>query len=250
MAEGSSLQRLRREAPVLSVGILTADLLHLASELRLLEEEGARLVHVDVMDGVYCPWMTAGPPLVKAIKTPLLKDVHLMIAEPLGKVREYVEAGADIVTIHPDSTAHPHRVLQEMGGMENANDRERGIIRGVALNPGMPLETLNPLLDELEMVLLLAVNPGWGGQKFAKSTFGRIEQVRKMIEASGKEILLCVDGGITKGNVAEVARSGADIVVAGSAIFDGKAARENARQMLSAVEAAKSGSRRVRGEES
>lgn len=239
MAEEKSLKRLLKESPSLSVGILTADLLHLGSELQLLEEAGAKLAHVDVMDGVYCPWMTAGPPLVKAIKTPLLKDVHLMIAEPLGKVREYVEAGADIVTIHPDASAHPHRVLQEVGGMENANDRERGIIRGVALNPGMPLTVLEPLLDELEMVLLLAVNPGWGGQKFTRSTFGRIEQVREMIGKSGREILLCVDGGITKNNVAEIARTGVDMVVAGSAIFDGKAARENVRQMLEAVASAK-----------
>ena len=239
MAEGSSLKRLRKEAPVLSVGILTADLLQLGGELKLLEEAGAKVVHVDVMDGVYCPRMTAGPPLVKAIKTPLLKDVHLMIHEPLGKVREYVEAGADIVTIHPDATAHPHRVLQELGGMENANDAARGLIRGVALNPGTPLTVLEPLLDELEMVLLLAVNPGWGGQKFAQSTLGRMEQVKKRIEESGREILLAVDGGIKRNNVAEIARKGVDLVVAGSAIFDGKAARENARQMLQAVEAAK-----------
>jgi ribulose-phosphate 3-epimerase len=239
MAEENSLKRLRSEAPSLSVGILTSDLLRLGSELQLLEEVGAKLVHVDVMDGVYCPWMTAGPPLVKALKTPLLKDVHLMIHEPLGKVREYVEAGADIATIHPDSTAHPHRVLQEMGGMENANDPARGLIRGVALNPGTPLTVLEPLLDELEMVLLLAVNPGWGGQKFAPATFGRIEQVKEMIEESGKEILLCVDGGIKKSNVAEVARTGVDLVVAGSAVFDGKAARENAQEMLQAVAAAK-----------
>jgi ribulose-phosphate 3-epimerase len=239
MAEENSLKRLLNESPSLSVGILTADLLQLGLELRLLEEAGAKLVHVDVMDGVYCPRMTAGPPLIKAIKTPLLKDVHLMIQEPLGKVREYVEAGADIVTIHPDASAHPHRVLQELGGMENANDAARGIIRGVALNPGTPLNVLKPLLDELEMVLLLAVNPGWGGQKFAQSTFGRIEQVRKMITESGKEILLCVDGGITKNNVAEIARTGVDMVVAGSAVFDGKAARENARLMLQAVAEAK-----------
>lgn len=239
MAEGKSLQRLRKEAPSLSIGILTADLLNLGSELRLLEEAGAKLVHVDVMDGVYCPWMTAGPPLVKALNTPLLKDVHLMIQEPLGKVREYVEAGADIVTIHPDSSAHPHRVLQEIGAMENANDPARGIIRGVALNPGMPLTVLEPLLDGLEMVLLLAVNPGWSGQKFAPATFGRIDQVREMIRKSGQEILLCVDGGIKKSNIAEIARTGVDLVVAGSAIFDGKTPRENARQMLKEVAEAK-----------
>jgi ribulose-phosphate 3-epimerase len=239
MAEGNSLKRLRSEAPSLSVGILTSDLLRLGSELQLLEEVGAKLVHVDVMDGMYCPRMTVGPPLVKALKTSLLKDVHLMIHEPLGKVREYVEAGADIVTIHPDSTAHPHRVLQEMGRMENANDPTRGLIRGVALNPGTPLAFAEPLMDELEMVLLLAVNPGWGGQKFAPATFRRIEQIKRMINSSGKEILLCVDGGIKKNNVAEVARTGVDLVVAGSAVFDGKAAQENARLMLQMVAAAK-----------
>ena len=149
------------------------------------------------------------------------------------------EAGADIVTFHPDASAHPHRVLQEMGGMENANDAARGLIRGAALNPGTPLEVLEPLLDELEMVLLLAVNPGWGGQKFAPSTFDRIDKVKEMIGKSGREILLCVDGGITRNNIAKVARTGADIIVAGSAVFDGKSPRENARFMLSAVEAAK-----------
>jgi ribulose-phosphate 3-epimerase len=239
MQEVNSLKQLLNESPLLSVGILTADLLNLGAELQLLEEVGAKLVHVDVMDGVYCPWMTAGPPLIKAIKTPLLKDVHLMIHEPVGKVREYVEAGADIVSIHPDASAHPHRVLQELGGMENVNDAARGLIRGVALNPGTPLTVLEPLMDELEMVLLLAVNPGWSGQKFAPATFGRIDQVREMIRKSGREILLCVDGGIKKSNIAEMARAGVDLVVAGSAVFDGKAARENARQMLQAVAAVK-----------
>jgi len=231
---------LREMAPALSVGILTADLLSLGSELRLLEETGAKVVHVDVMDGVYCPRMTAGPPLIRALKTPLLKDVHLMIAEPLGKVAEYVAAGADIITFHPDASTHPHRVLQEMGKMENANDAGRGLIRGVALNPGSPLQVLEPLLDGLEMVLLLAVNPGWGGQQFAKSTFSRIERVKEMIRNSGREILLCVDGGITRNNIAEIVRTGTDLIVAGSAIFDGKAPRENAEFMLSAVETAKS----------
>jgi ribulose-phosphate 3-epimerase len=237
MPEANSLKRLLNDSPSLSVGILTADLLDLRAELQLLEEVGAKLVHVDVMDGVYCPWMTAGPPLIKAIKTPLLKDVHLMIHEPVGKVREYVEAGADIVTIHPDASAHPHRVLQELGALENVNDAARGVIRGVALNPGTSLTVLEPLMDELEMVLLLAVNPGWSGQQFAPATFGRIDQAREMIRKSGREILLCVDGGIKKSNIAEIARTGVDMVVAGSAVFDGKAARENARQMLQAVAA-------------
>lgn len=240
MPDQSSLKRLRELAPVLSVGILTADLMSLGSDLHMLEELGANLVHVDVMDGVYCPWMTAGPPLIRAMKTPLLKDVHLMIAEPLGKIAEYVAAGADIITFHPDASAHPHRVLQEMGGMVNANDASRGLIRGVALNPGIPLQVLEPLVDELEMILLLAVNPGWGGQRFVPSTFSRIETVKEMIRISGRDVLLCVDGGITRNNIAEISRTAVDLIVAGSAVFDGKAPRENARFMLSAVEAAKS----------
>ncbi|MEJ2010196.1 MAG: ribulose-phosphate 3-epimerase [Acidobacteriota bacterium] len=238
MDDQSSLRTLRELAPALSVGILTADLLSLGSELRLLEETGAKLVHIDVMDGVYCPRMTAGPPLIRALKTPLLKDVHLMITEPLGKVAEYVAAGADIITVHPDASVHPHRVLQEMGKMQNANDAGRGLIRGVALNPGTPLQVLEPLFDELEMVLLLAVNPGWSGQRFVKSTFGRIERVKEIIRSSGRDILLCVDGGITRNNIAEIAGTGVDLIVAGSAIFDGKAPRENAKFMLSAVAAA------------
>lgn len=237
MSQAAILKALREQAPVLSVGMMTADLLSLGSELRMLEETGARVVHIDVMDGVYCPQMTVGPPLIRAIKSPLLKDVHLMIAEPLGKIPQYVAAGADILTIHAEACAHPHRVLQEMGAMENANDAGRGIIRGVALNPGTPLSVLEPLLDELELILLLAVNPGWGGQAFAPATLGRIARVKGMIQESGKEILLGVDGGITRKNVAEIAKTGVDLVVAGSAVFDGKAPRENAQFMLSAFRA-------------
>jgi len=239
MPDHNSLTTLRELAPALSVGILTADLLSLGSELRLLEETGAKLVHIDVMDGVYCPRMTAGPPLIRAMKTPLLKDVHLMIADPLGKIPEFVAAGADIITFHPDACAHPHRVLQEMGKMVNANDAGRGLVRGVALNPGMPLQVLEPLLDEIEMVLLLGVNPGWGGQSFVPATFSRIETVKEMIRRSEREILLSVDGGITRNNIAEISRTGADIIVAGSAVFDGKSPRENARFMLRAIGAAK-----------
>jgi ribulose-phosphate 3-epimerase len=221
--------------PTLSVGILTADLLALGSELALLERTGVKLVHVDVMDGCFCPMLTVGPPFIKALKTPLLKDAHLMVEELLEKVAQYAAVGADIITIHPEACRHPHRALQQMRGLTNANDAARGIVRGLALNPGTPLETLDPLLDELELILLLAVNPGWGGQKFIPATSGRIARVRQMIVDSGREILLGVDGGITRANVAEVAKTGVDLIVTGSAVFDGKAAEENARFMLEAV---------------
>ena len=235
MSFSTAFEILRESSPVVSVGILTADLLSLGSELALLERSGVQVAHVDVMDGCFCPMMTVGPPLIKALKTPLLKDVHLMIGEPLNKVADYVAAGADIVTIHPEACSHVHRVLQQMRMMKNANNPERGLVRGVGLNPGTPLELLEPLLDELELILLLAVNPGWGGQKFIASTQGRVEKAKRMIANSGRKILLGVDGGITRDNIADVAALGVDLIVTGSAVFDGKAAEANAKFMLEAV---------------
>ena len=231
-------ETIRAAAPTISVGMLTADLLRLGEEIAVLEQAGVKLVHFDVMDGCFCPMTTIGPPIVKAVKTPLVKDVHLMIAEPLEKVGDYVKAGADIVTVHAEASAHPHRVLQELGAMENANDPGRGLLRGLALNPGTPLAAAEPLLDQIELLLVLAVNPGWGGQKFGAETPRRLEQARRLIEASGRDILVCVDGGITRDNVAEVTRLGPDLIVTGSAVFDGKAPADNARFMLEAVAAA------------
>jgi ribulose-phosphate 3-epimerase len=239
MSKTKGFELLRAAAPTVSIGIVTANLLSLGSELALLEGAGAKLVHFDVMDGCFCPLMTVGPPFIKAIKTPLLKDVHLMIDEPLEKVAEYVAVGSDIVTIHVEACSNPHRVLQKLGSLTNANDAERGVVRGVAVNPGTPLEALDPILDELEMISLLAVNPGWGGQKYIPSTYARIERVQRMIKESGKDIILCVDGGITKENIAQVAATGADLIVTGSAVFDGKTPDANAHFMLDAVASAR-----------
>ncbi len=240
MASSTALKLLRDASPALSVGMLTANLLALGAEISLLERTGVKLVHVDVMDGCFCPMMTVGPPLIKAIKTCLLKDAHLMIVDPLEKIADYVAAGADIITIHQEAGPHVHRVLQKLGTLTNANDPERGIIRGIALNPGTPLETLDPVLDEVDFILLLAVNPGWGGQKFIPSTFARIAKARRMIADSRREILLGVDGGITRSNIADVTKTGADVIVTGSAVFDGKAPEENAKFMLEAVKVAAS----------
>lgn len=235
MASSPLFDQLRRSAPLVTVGMLTADLMSLGSEMAILETAGVSLVHFDVMDGCFCPMMTVGPPVVRAMKTRLCKDVHLMIQEPLDKVESYVAAGADLITFHVESCIHPHRVLQALGRMKNANDPERGLLRGIALNPGTPLETIAPLIDDLEMIFLLAVNPGWGGQKFIPSTAARLAKVRDMIGASGREILLGVDGGITRENVEEVVRMGPDIIVTGSAVFDGKAPLDNARFMMRAM---------------
>ncbi len=133
----------------LTIGINTADLGHLADEVRVLEDARAEIVHVDVMDGVFCPATTVGPPFIKAIRTPLLKDAHLMIVDPIEKVADYVAAGADIVTFQVESTRHSYRGLQVLGKAENANDPARGIVRGVALNPGTPVSAVEPLLDEI-----------------------------------------------------------------------------------------------------
>jgi ribulose-phosphate 3-epimerase len=237
MPEQKAIDLLRQSVPTLSVGIITADLLSLGSELALLERSGARIVHIDVMDACFCPGMTVGPPFIKAMKTPLLKDAHLMIADPLDKIPDYVAAGADIITVHPEAGPHIHRALQQMRGMTNANDPARGLVRGVALNPGTPLETLQPLLDEVELILILAVNPGWRGQQFGPVAAQRVAQAKRMVKDAGKEILVGVDGGVTRKNIAEVVKTGADIIVTGSAVFDGKAAEENAKFMLSALPA-------------
>ena len=231
----TNFELLRQLSPTLSVGVLAADLMKLGSEVSLLEKTDVKLAHVDVMDGCFTPMMTVGPPFVKALKTPLLKDVHLMIQDPLEEVDEYVAAGADVITVHVESGTHIHRVFQKLGTMSNANDPARGLVRGVALNPGTPLAVLKPLIDEVELIMLLGINPGWGGQSFIPSTFARIEKVKGMVAEAEKDILVCVDGGVTRDNITDLATAGVDIVVTGSAVFDGKNPVENAEFMLDAL---------------
>jgi ribulose-phosphate 3-epimerase len=234
-ASPTSFMRLRQQCPTVSVGVLTADLMALGPEISILERVGVGAVHIDVMDGCFTPTMTVGPPFVRAIKTSLLKDVHLMIREPLATLGDYVAAGADIITVHVEACTHVHRVLQRLGKTPHAVDPARGIVRGIGLNPGTPLEMIEPLLDEVELVVLLAVNPGWGGQSFIPSTYGRIERVRQIIGAAQADVLVSVDGGVTRDNIDEIATAGADLVVTGSAVFDGRSAAANAEFMLKTV---------------
>jgi ribulose-phosphate 3-epimerase len=226
-----AVRELLAAAPTLSVGVLTADLLRLGEELEALDDADIVLAHVDVMDGVFCPQLTVGAPFVRALPERFVKDVHLMVDEPLDKVHAFVEAGAGIVTVHVESSRHPHRVLQSLAGS--------GVIRGLALNPGTPLAVVEPLLDELELLLVLAVNPGFPGQSFLPSTERRIADARGLVE--GREIVVAVDGGITKANVERVASLGVDLIVTGSAVYDGVSPADNARAMAEAVRGAQEG---------
>lgn len=210
---------------MLSVGVLTADLLRLGEELQALEDAAVDVIHIDVMDGVFCPQLTVGPPVVTAIPDRFVKDVHLMVDEPLGKVEAYVEAGAAIITFHLEATRHPHRVLQTLAGT--------GVVRGVALNPGTPVSAVEPLLDDLELLLVLAVNPGWSGQAFIPTTGDRIAEARAL--TAGRPAVIGVDGGVTVENAARVGVLGPDLVVAGSAVFDGTAPADNARALMASL---------------
>ncbi|UCF79584.1 MAG: ribulose-phosphate 3-epimerase [Candidatus Eiseniibacteriota bacterium] len=237
MARNEILPFLREQVPTMSVGIITADLMNLGSELSLLERLGVKIVHFDVMDGRFSPFMTVGPLFVKGIRTRLLKDVHLMIERPLERVNEYVEAGADMVTVHAETDGDILAVLRRLGELNNVNDPDRGLVRGLAVNPATPTAALEPLLGDAEMVSVLAVNPTMKGFPPVDSIARRFKEIRDFVHTGNKDILLCIDGGVKRSNIGEIAELGADIVVSGSAIFDGKAAAENARFMLEAVKA-------------
>jgi ribulose-phosphate 3-epimerase len=221
--------------PRLSAGILTADLTRLGAELELLSGR-AQWAHVDVMDGSFCPQLTVGPAFVKAAaSTGIPVDAHLMVTEPLRFLPEIVEAGAAIVTVHAESSRHPHRVLQELTKL---SEQVRPVLRGFAVNPGTPVQAIEPVLDLIDLVLVLAVSPGWPGQAPAASTERRIAAAREITLAAGRQVLVGVDGGITLANAAQVAGWGADLVVSGSAIFDGKDTAANLSAMLAALGAA------------
>jgi ribulose-phosphate 3-epimerase len=226
----------RLPAPQLSAGVLTADLTRLGAEMEVIRGR-AHWAHVDVMDGVFCPQLTVGPSFIKAVaSTGMPVDAHLMVEDPLRIMPEVVKAGAGVVTVHAESGRHPHRVLQELTRL---SAEMRPVIRGYAINPGTPVQAIEPVLDLVDLVLVLAVNPGWSGQAPAANTARRVAAARELARAADHRVLVGVDGGLTLGNAAEVASWGADLVVSGSAIFDGKNAPGNLATMLAALGASR-----------
>ena len=199
----------------LSPSILSADFSRLGEQIKELDEAGAQYVHIDVMDGMFVPSISFGMPVIRAIRgcSDRIFDVHLMIEEPGRYIADFAEAGADLITVHAESCKHLDRTIESI--------KERGLLAGVALNPATPVSAISCLLEKVDMVLIMTVNPGFGGQKLIPYTVDKVRELKQLLDEKGLKTDIEVDGGINLSNVREVMEAGANIIVAGSAVFNG-----------------------------
>ncbi|RLB26732.1 MAG: ribulose-phosphate 3-epimerase [Deltaproteobacteria bacterium] len=210
--------------------ILSADFTKLGEEIKAVEKAGADYIHIDVMDGHFVPNITVGPMVVRAARkaTNLLLDVHLMIENPERYVDDFVKAGSDLITVHVETVTHLHRLLGVI--------RDAGLKAGAALNPATPLSSIEHVLNNLDMVVFMTVNPGFGGQSFIPEVLPKIEELKKMIEQKGLDVDIEVDGGINVENIGQAAQAGANIFVAGNAIFGSRDYAETIALMREKIE--------------